>query len=290
MGYTSHAFRINLRQKSIETDSSYCFHGGEALRRNFLILGFKTLNICPPVKTITPEMLQDIINTVRYSLQRGIPVVGWNLFAMEFGVIYGFDDTEKVLFARDSKFDGPIPYEQLPNRRILCLCVIDQHFENGREKMLKEALTAILDHAHSRDGLSWDKVQCGIRGYDVWIDAFISGDKISNKGNALNLYIIANARRHAITFLEIISKQWDNETSSGKNIAQLASKAASHFAQVAESLGKLERMYPYPLNKKGLNPRVKENISDSIELLETAKASEEKGIAVLNEMYSMINS
>jgi hypothetical protein len=37
--------------------------------------------------------------------------------------------------------------------------------------------------------------------------------------------------------------------------------------------------------QNGLGSPSERNISDSIELLESAKADEEKGIAVLNEMY-----
>jgi hypothetical protein len=289
MGYTSHAFRINLRQNSIAPDSPYCFHGGEALRRNFLTLGYKTLNICPPVKTITPDKLLDIIQTVRHSLQLGLPVIGWNLFAKEFGIIYGFDDSQQLLYIRDSTFDGTITYDQLPNRRIMCLCVLEQPFKIGRKEMLQGALTAILDHAFSRDGLSWDRVQGGFRGYDVWMDAFRSGARIEYKGNALNLQVISDARRHAITFLKIVSLQWDDGTSTGTQIARLAAVAAPHYVQVVQHLEELQRLYPYPLRKKGGDVRLKENAPRSIELLSRAKKAEEQGILTLNEMHAVVN-
>ncbi|WP_127534360.1 hypothetical protein [Paenibacillus kobensis] len=286
MGYSSHAFRINVRPKSIEADSPYTIHGGEALRRGFQLLGFDTQILCPPVKSITPNMLTDIVDAIRQSLDRGIPVAGWNLFAMEFGIIYGYDDSRGVLLARDNSFDGPIPYDQLPNRRILCLCVLGQPIEIERKDRLKKAVAAILDHAYSRDGLAWDQVQDGLRSYDAWIDAF-NGDKISNKGNALNLHLISDARRHAAAFLEIVSKQWEDGTAYGTNVSRLAEQAAAHYADAAACLGELAMMYPYPLRKKGANPRQKENVPRSIELLSRTKEAEERGIAVLNELYAI---
>lgn len=142
MGFTSHAFRINLRKKSIDTNSLYAFHGGQSLRRNLFALGFKPLNLCPPVKTITPEMLHEIIHTIRTSVQRGLPVVGWDLFAKEFGLIYGFDDEQSILYAIDNHKDGTIPYDQLPKRRILCLAMIEESFEIDKKEMLNNALVA----------------------------------------------------------------------------------------------------------------------------------------------------
>ncbi|GMK40871.1 hypothetical protein PCCS19_39270 [Paenibacillus sp. CCS19] len=288
MGYTSHAFRINVRPQSIETDSPYTIHGGEAMRRGFRLLGYNTQVICPPVKTITSDMLTDIIHTIRHSLDRGFPVVAWNMFAVEFGVIYGYDDSRKVLFAMDNSFDGPIPYDQLPNRRVLALCVMDQPIEIGRRERLKETVAAILDHAYSRDGLAWDQARDGLRGYDAWIDAF-NGGKISNKGNALNLHLLADARRHAVAFLELMSAQWDDGTSFGTNVSRLAKQAAVHYADVLDNLGELTAMYPYPLSKRGANPRQRENVPRSIELLGRAREAEVQGIAVLNEIYGAVN-
>jgi len=287
MGYTSHAFRINVRPKSIETDSPYTIHGSEAVRRGFRLLGYHTQGICPPVKTITREMLTDIIHIIRRSLDRGFPVVAWNMFALEFGVIYGYDDSRKVLLAMDNSFDGSIPYDQLPNRRILSLSVMDQPIEVGRQERLKETVEAILDHAYSRDGLAWDQARDGLRGYEAWIEAF-NGGRISNKGNALNLHILADARQHAAAFLELLSKQWDDGTVFGTNVSHLAQQAAVHYSVVLDNLRELTMMYPYPLSTRGANPRQKENVPRSIELLSRAREAEELGIAALNEMYERL--
>lgn len=147
----------------------------------------------------------------------------------------------------------------------------------------------MLHHAHDRDGLSWDNVQGGLLAYDVWMDAFTSEDKISNKGNAQNLHIVSDARRHAVAFLKILSERWKDGTTMGTMVASLAVEAADQYAAVVESLVQLEQMYPYPLSKKGVHPRVKENVQRSVELLSLAKQAEERGVAVLTEMYSTLN-
>ncbi|CAG7654815.1 hypothetical protein ACFQI7_22980 [Paenibacillus allorhizosphaerae] len=236
MRYTSHAFRINVRSNTIETDSLYRFHGGQSLRRGFLALGFKPLNLCPPVKTITPTLLTNIIDTIRERMCCGIPVVGWDFFSKQFGVIYGLDDEKQILYVKDSKRDGAIPYEQLPNRRILCLASVQESLNTDRQDMFKMALEAILDHAYSRDGLSFINMESGFRGYDAWLEAFISGNKIRHKGNALNIHILSDARRHATAFLEIVSKQWEDHPCHGELVSQMAKEAASSVLKKVPSL------------------------------------------------------
>jgi len=136
---------------------------------------------------------------LKRSIDRGIPVIGWDLFSKQFGLIYGYDDAERSFNARDSTCDGKIPYDQLPNRRIVSLCIIDEPIASSEDERLGLTLTAIVDHARSRDGLSWDKAQSGLRAYDAWIEAYRAGDKITNKGNALNLHRLAGARGHAVS-------------------------------------------------------------------------------------------
>lgn len=283
MGYTSHAFRINLRAKSIETDSIHSFHGGQALGLNLTALGFKSLNLCPPVKSITPDILQDIIRTISGSIRRGSPVIGWDLFDKNFGVIYGFDDEKQVLYAKDGKTDGTIPYEQLPNRRILCLAAVQESLHTNRLDMLKKALEAILDHARGRDGLSFPNVASGLQCYDTWMEALQAGDKISNKGNALNLHIVADARRHSVAFLNGLAEQFEAD------IGRLAAAASGHYSRVVEQFEELERIYPYPVTKSSVSPRERKHLPLVLELLGKAKEAERQGVAVLEEMYAGIN-
>lgn len=156
--------------------------------------------------------------------------------------------------------------------------------------MLQGTLNAIIDHAHSRDGLSWQRVEAGFRGYDAWIDAFSSGTRIAYKGNVFNLQVILDARRHAIAFLKFVSLQWDDGTSTGKQVAELAAASASRYVQVVQHLEELAELYSYPLREKGADVRLKEHASRSIDLLTLAKEAEMQGIAALEEMYSRVTA
>lgn len=215
-------------------------------------------------------------------------MVGWNLFAKEFGVIYGFDDEQQMLYAIDNHKDSTIPYDQLPNRRILCLALIEQSLDTNRTDMLKKALAVIIEHAHGRDPLLWNNVHAGLDAYDIWIEAIKSGGSYEIKGNAINVRAISDARRHGVAFLELLSRQWNDGTSKGAQVARLAEEAASHYALSADNLGELEQMYPYPLSKKSANPRATENIPHTVELLGRAKEAEVQGIAVLERMYELL--
>ncbi|GFN30055.1 hypothetical protein [Paenibacillus xylaniclasticus] len=291
MGYTSHAFRINVRAHSIETDSIYSFHGGPALERNLTALGFKPLILCPPVKTITPELLAKLIDTIRERLRQGFPIVGWDLLAKEFGIIYGFDDSKGIFLVKDSAREGVIPYHELPNRKIICLATVEESLATDRKTMLMHALDAIIEHAYSRDGLSFLNLQSGLQGYEAWIEALISGDKISNKGNAFNLHVISDARSHAAKFLEIVSDEWTASPYNNTEIGRLALYAAAHYANVAERLAEMKTIYPYPINKKSASPRLKDdNNLRSIEILKQAMEEEKKGIILLQEMRSALST
>lgn len=284
MGYTAHAFRININPKSAEIAGPTSYHGGLILKRSLRNLGFDSLILDPhPVQSITPQLLSSIIANIRQSIDRGIPVIGWDFFEKEFGVIYGYDETLQVLYAKDGKLEGPIPYDLLTNRRILCLAVIQNQLETNKRIMLHDALEMIISHGNGNDGLSFGKCWHGLKGYDAWISAFEQG-KISASGNGYNVSVISDARKQAVSFLEELTG-WDDGSPVSMLVKQLAEKAIPHYSNVVEVFDRLAEDYPYPNIRKGLNPRLKENVSSSIQLLCVAREAEERGLLALTEMY-----
>lgn len=234
-------------------------------------------------------MLEDIISEVKRSIDRSMPVIGWDLFSKQFGVIYGYDDAEQAFRASDGVRDGLLQYEQLPNRRIVSLCIINKPIEYSEDRLLERALAAIIDHAHTRDGLSWEKAQSGLRAYDAWIEAYRAGDKITNKGNALNLHRLADARSHAVAFLKSLADQMEQQSDRYASEIELLRKAAALYEQVVSSLNSLTLIYPYPISKKSADPRLKEHVLPSTQLMQQAKDAEERGIAALTELHAIIS-
>lgn len=289
MGYASLAGIINVRERSIETDGPYCLHGGELLKRSFELLGFHATIICPPVKTIDQPLLGEIVETVRSSLRRGMPVVGWDLFSKHFGVIHGYDDEKRAFLATDPRQEGLIPYDEIPARRILCLCVLERQAEVSRADMLKGALDAMIDHAYGRDGLSWDGTVGGLGAYDAWMQAFADGDKISNKGNAYNVHVVADARKHAAAFFASLA-DGNGVPGRGERFRESTAEAASRYDEVYRAFKELEHMYPYPLRSGGANPRDKANAVLGIEWLKKAKRAEQLGVLALERLREEVGS
>ncbi|WP_127573061.1 hypothetical protein [Paenibacillus xylaniclasticus] len=55
---------------------------------------------------------------VRESIDRGIPVMAWDLFVPKFGVIYGYDDDVQKLRCKDVVKDDDLPYTKLGHGQI----------------------------------------------------------------------------------------------------------------------------------------------------------------------------
>src|SRR5690606_23799952 len=95
MGYTGHAFRMNIDPVSVNLAGPTSFPGGYILRRNLCNLGF-TSNLADPDKPIAPEKIEKTMALVQDSIDRGIPAISVDLFLPEFGLIYGYDDDQQV--------------------------------------------------------------------------------------------------------------------------------------------------------------------------------------------------
>lgn len=287
MGRTVMAFKLHIRRGSVETDSVYSFHGGPWMGRGFELLGMEPLILIPPVRTITPEGLAELIGVMRERLDAGVPFIGWDLFAKRFGVITGYDDTRQVFYAADGVTDGEIAYDALPNRRILCLGTVSEQRSAaplGWRDGLRRTLEAVVDHAYERDGMAFNNVASGLAAYDAWIESFEAGDAISRKGNAWNLQIAADARQHAAAFLEHLHRQ-----AAGDALQGLLEQAADRYRIVAKWLDDLAAYYPYPLRKSGKDPRDPELAACSIVHLQRARQAEAEGVAILADIADQLS-
>jgi len=65
-------------------------------------------------------------------------------------------------------------------------------------------------------------------------------------------------------------------------------QAIACYEEVLNRLEALKKLYPYPLSAKSANPRLKDNAEPSIALMQQAKAAEEKGVAILEELLDLV--
>ncbi|HET7657485.1 MAG TPA: hypothetical protein VFK37_04270 [Bacillales bacterium] len=284
MGFTSHAFRININAENVDVAGPTGYEWREILPEGLRNLGFQTAyrgapNFTPP----TPDELSDAIELVQKSIDRGVPAIAWDLFIPEFGLLYGYDDDKQVLMAKDFEKEGELDYEKLGRGQIgeLFVLTIENSIPLDKTSSLKGSLEMILEHAHKRQHKhEKPPYQNGLAGYDAWIQAF-SNRSVDPFGNAYNTLVVSDARRYAVDFLHGIEEapQYDG------TVRDLASRAAVHYHKAKDSLARLSDRFPFP---GGGSPIEDGEPGHAIQMLTEAKQAEEQGVKLLEEMYGRL--
>ncbi len=285
MGYTGHAFRINIHADTVDVAGPTAYDWEKFFTKGLMNLGFtckaiRTKDFIPP----TPEELTKAISLVQDSIDKGIPAVAWDMFIPEFGNIYGYDDDNKVFMAKDPKADGHLQYEKLGRGEIheLFVLTIDKQLEVTETEMLKGALELAVDHAYNREHeFPNPPFENGIKGCEAWIHAF-QKQKVSDFGNAYNAAVVHDARKFAALFFEDIS----HKESINDDVRHLAKQTSQKYGEIAEHLNQLVRMFPFP---QGGNPNDPLEAKRAIEILYDAKGKEEQVIKILEEMLTKLD-
>jgi hypothetical protein len=277
-GLTGHAFRMNIDPEIINVAGPTSFPGGYIFRRNLCNLGF-TSSMTEMNTLITPEIMEQTMNLVQKSIDKGIPVLSLDLFIPEFGVIYGYDDELQVFHGKDVSQDGQIPYSKVIGERLTFLVAIDESLQHSKYEMLRMALDMIVEHARGRE---WthvfkDRFAQGLSGYDAWIGV-MERRAADEFGNAYNLAVIADAREYAVRFLHELKLKWNGTNVVERNVRRFAGEAFLHYKLAADSLIKLRSMFPFP---QGGNPKDPAAADQAIELLKIARDAESQGVTVL---------
>ena len=291
MGYTGHAFRMNIDPEMINAAAPTSFPGGYILRRNLCNLGF-TSNLADPDKPIAPEKIEKTMALVQDSIDRGIPAISVDLFLPEFGLIYGYDDDQQVFYAKDVSQDGTITYERFANPRfeLLFVVTISESLPHSKYEMLRMALDMIVDHARGREWNDADffknRTAMGLAGYDAWIKV-MENRSADELGNAYNMEVIADAREFAAQFLRELITKWNGTNHVERKVREYAAAAEIHYEAVAAAFAELRAMFPFP---QGGTPKDPETADRAIVLLKAAQEAETKGVAVLEKFLDFMKA
>jgi len=301
MGLTGHAFRISILKDDVHIagPTTYSFQG--ILSRGLQNLGWscsivetqskrgigenanminpELLTVAAKEKRAIQEELPAALDLIHYSVDRGIPVLAWDLFMPEFGIICGYDDEQRLLLAWTMK-DESLPYDHLGRGTLEDLFVLSLKTRDQKDlrSMFKDALTMILDHYYGKEE-AFDEGKRGIEAYDVWIDAFCGG-KIEANGNAYNIAVVGDARRLAADFLNELSSAWQGDDESDNRIRELCKKAAFIYRKIAEKFQELALMFPFP---SGGEPNADANREPAIGVLQSIKELEEQAVSLLEQ-------
>ncbi|MGF7030284.1 hypothetical protein J2T17_001189 [Paenibacillus mucilaginosus] len=290
MGYTSHAFRININPANVDVAGPTSFPWRRLLSEGMANLGFRTA--CAESAPLTPpsdDELEKALVLTQRSIDRGIPAMAWDLFIPEFGVLYGYDDEKKAFEARDVQQDGLLPYASLGRGRIGELFVLTLEdplpLHLDRQAMLRGALEMIVRHARdNEEGEHACTYRNGLAGYDAWIEAF-RGGSVSPMGNAYNAALVADARYHAAEFLQELQAVWAGDRPVEQTVRRLALDAERHYRRVHEALAGLLPLFPFP---QGGSPDDPDTAAQAAALLGEAKSAEEEGVRTLEAMLAAL--
>nr|WP_274654957.1 RNA polymerase sigma factor [Paenibacillus humicola] len=305
MGLTGHAFRITICRGDVHIAGPTMFPFGDIFRRGLQNLGWScrvvemenshclpgdNSNLVDPVllepaakeKRRVQEKLPAALDLIHRSIDRGLPVMSWDLFIPEFGVIYGYDDEQRMLTAVEVMQDSRLPYDHLGRGILeeLFILALEERTEKDERSMLRDALGMILDHYRGNEAAA-DRCERGLRAYDVWMDAFRGGN-IEPNGNAYNVAVVQDARRLAADFLVEIADRQGGEASD-EPIRTLGAEAAKLYRSMAEQLQELAERFPFPA---GGDPNSAAGRERAVSVLQSVKALEEQAVSLLERMYA----
>ncbi|WP_088034560.1 GyrI-like domain-containing protein [Evansella clarkii] len=285
MGYSSHAFRMNIHPESVSPAGPTMFAPYELVSQNLKTLGVYTLTR----SEFTPLSNKDLADTIRMAESRidtGVPVISWDLFSPEFGLIYGYDHGQQVFYAKDMKKDNIIKYSELNERASshLFLCGFFDSVPKSTPIMFRDALKKIIEHADGKSPFASFEYKHGLAGYDAWIHAFQTR-KIDAFGNAYNIAVVGDARKHGSHFLTILTENWDASTILDQQVIEVLTEAKELYSKVASCFEQLGKLFPFP---RGGEPNDHATSQKAIELLQHAYEWERKGIEDLRRLESLL--
>jgi hypothetical protein len=291
MGYTALAFKINIHAENVcISGPTTSFDWGSTFARGMNNLGFTCKYEGTITDTPVAPTLLDVeagLTLAQRSIDRGIPVMSWDLFEPDFGVIYGYDDDAQLLSCKDIAKEGTLPYMKLGHGQIgeLFVFAIESSFDADKYESLCDALEMAIDHARvpviRKDGQPF---RTGIAGYDAWKEAF-AARTVVDFFNAYNLAVVGDAREFAAEFLRKISTEWEEEQICGREMCELAFAASENYQRAADALGQMRQMFPFP---QGGEPNKPDQAEAAISLLELAKVAEENGVGRLEELLAVL--
>lgn len=309
-GLTSQSFRLNLLGDDINIGGPTSYHWETIFNEGASALGMRCKILFTPAvpnqdvnyqladsysKSVEAmeerpiqEKLWEALDLIRDSIKRGFPVITFDVFIPEFGIIYGFDDHSRQLHVIDhAQSEGTtLPYENLGRGLLkdLFIMTVEDTFTIDRVSSLKLALSMILRHAEGKDYNPDTKIISGIPAYSHWISAFEKRG-IEPTGNSYNINTVSDARKNAHLFLEEVSL-WSDDI-IGAEAKPVAKEAAKKYHEVASNLEAVCGKFPFP---QGGTPNEPEVASVVINHLRMAEKAEKEGVQLLEQLQSIISS
>ncbi|WP_253298018.1 RNA polymerase sigma factor [Paenibacillus sp. MSJ-34] len=307
MGLTGQAFRIGIFQDDVHIAGPTAFDFAGLLTSGLRNLGFdsryvsgmkptigQNSNLADPAEMSEqarerrklPDALPEALELIHRSIDRGYPVVAWDLFIPEFGVIYGYDDEQRRLLAVECAREDVLPYEHLGRGMLedLFVIAIEGPVEIDKRTALRNALQTIMRHYDGEEERI-DRCVTGLAAYETWREA-CRGGRIEPNGNSYNISVLRDARRYAAAFLEEASAEWLEGEAGMDRIREASREAAALYREMSVPLDELQRMFPFP---EGGRPNDPAQAERAAHLLQSVESLERQAVALLRHMYAELD-
>lgn len=167
---------------------------------------------------VEEERRLEAIQLIRENIDRGIPVISWDIVVCEWGLITGYDDeTESFAVLPITGQEGEMEYSRLGKREIPILSVLavtgktdPLQEDNGsqgkdctgktvRERMVQETLDIAKNHLL---GNEWCENACGLAAYPALVKHLESGESACSWNMEYYLGTYAPLKWYAWKFFE----------------------------------------------------------------------------------------
>ncbi|RAV20749.1 hypothetical protein [Paenibacillus contaminans] len=279
-----YAFSLNIFKDTVHIGGPFIYAGEERFQQALANLGydFKVLNFLP----VEPDTVTDVLDTAQRSIDRGVPIILWDIFHAEFGLVYGYDDNKRQLNGLDKLREEPLAYDLIGKGKTAEIGFISITTRNktDRRTAIIRMLNQAIEHGYTAEPIKHadGELAKGLAAYDAWMEAF-QGGRIVSFFNAYNIVVYAELRQFGVQFLrELLEEFQDHEM-----IEACIRKCVGHYEAVAAALKGLAELFPFP---GGGDPKDPDNIINAIKFLEDAKRAEAKGLRELNQLRACIVS
>lgn len=241
MGVTGDAFRIGISSgcdwRGMSTfDWSYAFYGA-AERVGWSARCFGR----PGRQRILPEQQIGVLRLIHDAVEAGRPAIVWNLKINEFSLIYGYDDSKRVLFGRSHR-PGTLccTYESLgrsPESPGLFAAMLERR--TGARTSVGAILSGIAKQIRG-DEPRIPGFAFGQDAYREWRSAVLE-NRLDPLGHAYQVALLSEAREHAFRYLEQLSQ----DRSLTGEARPLLSSASKLYEQVHTAMLQMYPSFPF---------------------------------------------
>jgi RNA polymerase sigma factor (sigma-70 family) len=225
---------------------------------------------------ITPERHIELLRLIHENIDRGVPVIAWNLVMNEFGLVYGYDDREGLLhyrgFGHEKQTRRYIEFgRNHEESELFALAIGGQTAPRVSDG---DMIRHIVKHAKGEEtpvpGFAY-----GLHAYRLWKAAAVLRE-LDPLGHAYQVAILCEAREHAGNYLRLLGAR-----SKSQSMRDGLISAAASYDHALHAMRKLYPSFPYGYGVGSGNREGNERIVHGIE---EALAAESEAIERIEEL------